>query len=141
MSQENVELARRGLRSVETFWGLLDEHVVWDLRDRGLTKIKPVDLDEVYVGRDAVIKASRHYWGTWDEYQLDAEELIDAGSSVVVIFRERAHGKGSGAPFERYCAQVWSFSRSRIIRWEEFPDRAAALEAAGLSEQDAHTDS
>ena len=134
MSQENVELARRGLRSVETFWGLLDEHVVWDLRDRGLTKIKPVDLDEVYVGRDAVIKASRHYWGTWDEYQLDAEELIDAGSNVVVIFRERARGKGSGAPFEENRAQVWSFSRGRITRWEEFPDPAAALKAAGLSE-------
>ena len=129
MSQENVELARRALRSVETFWGLLDEHVVWDLRDRGI-----FDLDEVYVGRDAVIKASRHYWGTWDEYQLDAEELIDAGSSVVVIFRERARGKVSGAPFERTAAQVWSFSRGRIIRWEEFPNRAAALEAAGLSE-------
>ena len=134
MSQENVELVRRALRSVETFWGLLDEHVVWDLRERSA-----VDLDEVYVGRDAVIKASRHYWGTWDEYQLDAEELIDAGSSVVVIFRERGRGKGSGAPFERQVTQVWSFSRGRIIRWEEFPDHVAALEAVGLSEQDAQS--
>ena len=140
MSQENVELVRRALRSVETFWGLLDEHVVWDLRERGLTKIKPVDLDEVYVGRDAVIKASRHYWGTWDEYQLDEKELIDAGSSVVVVFRERGRGKVSGAPIERTAAQVWSFSRGRIVRWEEFPDRDAALEAAGLSEQDTHAD-
>ncbi len=137
MSQENVELARRGLRSVDTFWGLLDEHVVWDLRYGGGV----FDLDEVHVGRDAVIKASRHYWGTWDEYQLDAEELIDAGSSVVVIFRERGRGKGSGAPIEKKRAQVWSFSRGRIIRWEEFPDPAAALEAAGLSEQDARAES
>jgi ketosteroid isomerase-like protein len=136
MSEENVELVRRGLRSVETFWGLLDEHVVWDLRDRPI-----FDLDEVYVGRDAVIKASRHYWGTWDEYRLDAKELIDAGSSVVAIFRERARGKGSGAPFEETRAQVWSFSRGWIIRWEEFPDRAAALKAAGLSEQEPHADS
>jgi ketosteroid isomerase-like protein len=135
MSQENVELVRRALRSVETFWGLLDEHVVWDLRERSA-----VDLDEVYVGRDAVMKASRHYWGTWDEYQLDAEELFDAGSSVVVIFRERGRGKGSGAPFEQKRAQVWSFSRGRITRWEEFPGPAAALKAAGLSEQDARAD-
>jgi ketosteroid isomerase-like protein len=136
MSQENVALVRRALRSVETFWGLLDEHVVWDMRERSA-----VDLDEVYVGRDAVMKASRHYWGTWDEYQLDEEELFDAGSSVVVIFRERGRGKGSGAPFEEKRAQVWSFSGGRIIRWEEFPDLATALEAAGLSEQDAHADS
>src|SRR5688572_33198998 len=130
MSQENLELVRRALRSVETFWELLDEHVVWDLRERSA-----VDLDDVYVGRDAVIKASRHYWGTWNEYQLDAEELIDAGSSVVVTFRERARGKGSGAPFEGKRVQVWSFSRGRITRWEEFPDRDAALKAVGLSEQ------
>jgi ketosteroid isomerase-like protein len=136
MSKENVELARQGLRNVETFWELLDEHVVWDLRDRPF-----FDLDEVYVGRDAVMEASRHYWGTWDEYQLDVEELIDAGSSVVVIFRERARGKGSGAPIEDQHVQVWSFSRGRITRWEEFPDPAAALKAVGLSGQDARADS
>ena len=136
MSQENVELVRRGIQSVDTFWELLDEHVVWDLRDR-----RYLDLDDVYVGRDAVIKASRHYWGTWHEYQLDAEELIDAGSSVVLTAHERGRGKGSGVPFDERHAQVWTFSRGRIIRWEVFQDTAQALEAVGLSEQDAHADS
>ncbi len=136
MSQGNVELVRRGMQSVETFWELLDDHVVWDLRDRPF-----LDLDDVYVGRDAVIKASRHYWGTWDEYQIDAEELIDAGSSVVLTVHERGRGRGSGVPFDEKWAQVWTFSRGRIVRWETFPDRAGALTAAGLSEQDAQTDS
>ena len=31
MSRENVELVRRGIQSVEAFWSLLDEDVVWDL--------------------------------------------------------------------------------------------------------------
>jgi ketosteroid isomerase-like protein len=79
-------------------------------------------------------KPSRRYWGTWEGYSLEAEELIDAGSSVVVVVRERGRGKGSGAPVERRWAQVWTFARGRIIRWELFPDKAAALEAAGLSE-------
>jgi ketosteroid isomerase-like protein len=126
MSQENVDLVRRGIQSVEDFWSLLDEHVVWDLRDRPI-----LDLDDIYVGRDAVVTASRHYWGTWHSYQLDAEELIDAGSSVVLTVRER--GRGSGVPFEERWAQVWTFSRGRIVRWENFPDRASALEAVGLS--------
>jgi ketosteroid isomerase-like protein len=129
MSRENVELVRRGIQSVETFWALLDEHVVWDLRDYPV-----LDLDGVYVGRDAVIEASRHYWGTWDDYRLDAEELMDAGSSVIAVVRERGRGKGSGAPFEQRFAQVWTFGRGRIIRWELFPDKPAALEAAGLRE-------
>lgn len=31
-------------------------------------------------------------------------------------------------------AQVWTFHRGRIIRWEVFPDKEAALEAVGLKE-------
>ena len=129
MSEENIELVRRGIEDVKVFWEMLDEYVVWDTRDHPV-----LDLDSVYVGRDAVIKASRHYWGTWEDYHLEAEELIDAGASVVVVVRERGRGKGSGVPFENRWAQVWTFGRGRIIRWDLFPDRAAALEAAGLGE-------
>jgi hypothetical protein len=85
MSQENVELVRRGIRSVDAFWALLDEDVTWDLGES-----PPVDLHGVYVGRDAVIEASRHYWGTWANCSIDAEELIDAGSSVVVVSTNKA---------------------------------------------------
>jgi ketosteroid isomerase-like protein len=129
MSQENVETVRRAVQSLQAFWDLLDEYVVWDLRDYPI-----LDFDGVYVGRDAVIEASRHWWGAWTDYHLDPEELIDAGSSVVLVVREQGRGKGSGAPFEQRFAQVWTFCRGRIIRWELFPDKAAALEAAGLSE-------
>ena len=132
MSQENVELVRRGTQDVEVFWALLDEYVVWDLRHRPMP-----DMDDVYVGREAVVKASRQYWGTWQDYRLDAEKIIEAGSSVVVGVRERGRGRGSGAPFEQRWAQVWTFHRGRIIRWEVFSDVAAALEAVGLSEADA----
>jgi ketosteroid isomerase-like protein len=131
MSRENLELVRRGIQSAEAFWALLDEHVVWDLREHPV-----LDLDEVYVGRAAVIKASRHYWGTWDDYQLDAEELVDAGSSIVLVVHERARGRGSGAPIDVRWAQVWTFSRGRIVRWDLFPDKDRALAAVGLSEQE-----
>ncbi|MFL5859685.1 MAG: nuclear transport factor 2 family protein [Solirubrobacteraceae bacterium] len=129
MSQKNVELVRRGVQSVEFFWSMLDEYVVWDMRD-----YPTVDLDSVIVGREAVIEGSRRWWGAWTDYRLDAEELIDAGSSVVLVLHEQGRGKGSGAPFEKSWAQVWTFSRGRIVRWEAYEDKAAALEAAGLSE-------
>jgi uncharacterized protein len=129
MSKENVELVRRGIESADAFWALLDEHVVWDVRG-----MPALDISGVYVGRDAVIRASRHYSGTWDDYQLDAEELIEAGSSVVIVVRERGRGRGSGAPFDRRWAQVWTFRGGRIVRWEVFPDKAAALAAVGLAD-------
>ena len=125
-----MERVRRGIESVDAFWAMLDEYVVWDLRRAGTIP----DLDSVYVGRDAVIKASRHYWGTWADYHVEPEELLDAGPSVVVILRERGRGKSSGAPFDRQNPQVWTFRGDRIIRWDSFETRAEALEAAGLSE-------
>jgi len=130
MSQENVEMVRRGIASVDVFWAMLDEFVVWDLRGNPIG----VDLDSVYVGRDAVIAASRHYWGTWENYSLEAEEIVDAGASVVIAVHERMRGKGSGVPLDRQWAQTWTFHRGRIIRWELFQERAEALEAAGLPE-------
>jgi ketosteroid isomerase-like protein len=129
MSRQNVEMVRRGCQSVEAFWAMLDEYVVWDVG-----RVPLPDVPQVVVGRDAVIEGSRRYWGTWDEYQLDPEEVIDAGSSVVVVLHERGRGRGSGVPFDRHFAQVWTFHRGRIIRWELFEDRDEALEALGLSE-------
>ena len=129
MSEENLDLVRRGIASVDAFWAMLDEHIVWDLREW-----PRLDLDGVYVGRDAVIRASRHYWGTWDDYSVEAEELVDAGPMVVVILRERGVGKSSGVPFDRLHPQLWTFRGDRVIRWDSFQTRADALEAAGLRE-------
>ena len=130
MSEENVELVRRGIESVDAFWAMLDEYVVWDLRNWPVV----AGMDSVVVGRDAVIQASRRYWGTWKDHRMDIEEVLDAGQSVVVIFREQARGKTSGVPVAQLHTQLWTFRAGRIIRWESFRTRAQALEAAGLSE-------
>jgi hypothetical protein len=98
MSQENVELVRRGIASADTFWALLDEDVVLDTRNYPGLDIYGTP---VVVGRKAVIDYTRPYWGTWDDYHLEAEELFDAGSSVVGVVRERGRGKGGGVPFDR----------------------------------------
>jgi ketosteroid isomerase-like protein len=129
MSEENLELVRRGLERVDAFWEMLDEYVVWDLRNWPDTP----GVGSVVFGRDAVIETSRRYWGTWEDYSVEAEELLDAGQSVVVITREQGRGKGSGVPVARQNPQLWTFRAGRIIRWESFRTRAQALEAAGLS--------
>ena len=59
MSQENVELARRGMKSAQAFSALFDERIVFNMR------LVP-DADDVYVGREAAIDASRKYWGTFE---------------------------------------------------------------------------
>ena len=130
MSQENVELVRRGIDSVDAFWAMLDEYVVWDLRNWPATP----GIDSVMVGRDAVIQASRRYWGAWDDYRMDIEEVLDAGQSVMVMLREQGRGKSSGVPVTQQHPQLWTFRDGLIIRWESFRTRGQALEAAGLGE-------
>ncbi len=124
-----MELGRRGVDDVDFFWALLDDDVVWDMS--ATTRL--IDLPEVIVGRDAVIEASRRYWGTWDEYRLAAEEVIDAGEQIVLVVDERGRGKGSGVPFQRRFAQVWTFEGGKVVRWEVFSGKVAALQAVGLT--------
>jgi ketosteroid isomerase-like protein len=128
VSQNNVDLVRRGVEDVERFWAMLDEHVVWDLRAWAT-----LDLDSVYAGREAVINGTCRYWGAFTDYSVEIEEIIDGGSAIFVLLRERGRGKGSGAPVERDHAQVWTFRRGRIVRWESFENRDEALEVAGLT--------
>ena len=56
MSQENVELVRRGIASADTFWALLDEDVVLDTRNYPGLDIYGTP---VVVGRKAVQATAR----------------------------------------------------------------------------------
>jgi ketosteroid isomerase-like protein len=60
---------------------------------------------------------------------------------VVSLFVMRATGRGSGATVERKDAMISTFQGGKITRVEYFNDQSEALEAAGLSEQDAHAGS
>jgi ketosteroid isomerase-like protein len=76
---------------------------------------------------------------TWDS---DAGELmsdyIEAGDRVVVrfIWRGAGHGPESNMEF----TGVYTVRKGKILTIEFFRDKAEALEAVGLSEQDAHAD-
>lgn len=108
---------------------MLDEYVVWDLRAYPMP-----DLDPVYVGKDAVIEASRRYWGTWADYSVEEEEILASGPCVVVVLWERGRGKGSGIPFVTLNHQMWTFRNGLVVRWESFRSRPEALAAGGLTE-------
>ena len=117
------------MSGMEPYWELLDEYVVCDYRSFRL-----LDAPEVDFGREAVIDMNRRYWGAFAEYSVKAEEYVDLGESVLVVMREQGRGKGSGVPFDREMAWIWTFRKGRIVRMEPFRTREQALEAAGLSE-------
>jgi ketosteroid isomerase-like protein len=131
MSQENVELVRSLYRAGDPsrFFDLLSENVELDF------SAYPVPDSRVVRGKAAAVEWSRRWWGTWDEYVLEATEVIDADNDrVVVLQREHGRGKGSGAELERRWAVIYTIRMGKVVRFQPFKTREEALEAAGLSE-------
>jgi len=83
----------------------------------------------------------RDFLKTWDRYQAHATEFIPSGDTIVVAFRQVAVGVGSGVSSEMDTFAVWTFRGDKVIRLEKMSDRREALEAAGLSEDDARSSS
>ena len=53
---------------------------------------------------------------------------------MIVSVRQQDVARISGVPSDEHYFTVWSFRGLKVIRIETFPERAQALEAAGLSE-------
>ena len=72
----------------------------------------------------------------FDALQAEPERFIDTGNSVVVFFRWRGHGKGSGLSLDLFREQagVFTLENGKAIRVQWYVSRAKALEAVGLTE-------
>jgi ketosteroid isomerase-like protein len=68
----------------------------------------------------------------WEELQNIPEEFRDLGERVLVLFRLKGRGKGSGAPVDQPCACILDFRGERIWRNRVYFDRAEAMRVAGL---------
>ena len=76
------------------------------------------------------------------DMHIEAERIIDLGDDrVLVLSPQTARGKLSGAPFEHELAELITLEDGKIVRMTSYWHRTEALEAVGLSEQDAHSDS
>jgi ketosteroid isomerase-like protein len=77
---------------------------------------------------------------TWDaNARVPISDFIDAGDRVAVRYIWR--GAGQGPDLNMELTLVFTMRKCRIFYLEFFWNHAEALEAAGLSQQDAHADS
>jgi ketosteroid isomerase-like protein len=77
-------------------------------------------------------------WGDWmtpyESYEIEPEEAIDAGDSVVLLVRQVGKTRTGGVEMENQGAAVVWVRDGRMRRVEFHLDRDAAMRAAGLSE-------
>jgi ketosteroid isomerase-like protein len=79
----------------------------------------------------------------WRDLQFEIQDVRDAGDEVVaLIHKQRQVGRHSGIETEMApYGIVFTIHGGKVVRWHFYSDQVSALEAVGLSEQDAHADS
>jgi ketosteroid isomerase-like protein len=91
-----------------------------------------------HVGRDAYERLVRGFVESFSEISFEILELIDAGDHVIASTVLHARGSASGADVSDAYVFVYKLRDGLIVEGWEYKTRQQALEAAGLSEQDAH---
>ena len=132
MSEENVE----AIRAVYERFSKGDFRASLDVVDPNVLFVLPSGFPEsgTYLGVARLVEYTRGFLEPWTRITIEAEDIVDAGDCVVTTVRQRGVGKESGAATELRYFQVWSFRGPRVIRIENFRERAEALEAVGLRE-------
>jgi uncharacterized protein len=130
MSQENVEIVRRGFEAfvagdLRTFLEVMDPDVEWEQVE------EPVPRH----GHTGVGEAVAQWHEMWEDPHYEAEEYIDGGEHVIVLLKLTGRGKASGAEVAMSSYLLFTLRQGKIIRMHEFGSgkRAEALEAAGLA--------
>jgi ketosteroid isomerase-like protein len=139
MSQENVELARKAFEAwnrgdVDAFLQTFDPNVEVYLPEGGLNV-------GVRRGHEEVRRLMEGFLEVWRDLRMEPERFFEVRDQIVVFVHVRGTGKGSGLVVETRPAHLATVRAGKLVRLVIYPERAAALEAAGLSEQDAHADS
>jgi ketosteroid isomerase-like protein len=133
MSQENVEIVKEFTRSFEegdrdAWRDYFAPDVVWD------TSASSMPSAGVFHGHEGMERFFRDWLGTWRDYEITPREYLDAGDSVVLVFRQRGTGRESGVQIERDFFGVYDLRETKVVRYHQYESREEALEAAGLSE-------
>jgi hypothetical protein len=83
-------------------------------------------------GYRAYISATYEVWGA--DVRLEPTELIDLGERFVLLADMPMRAQASGVLLTQTYAGVSTLKHGRVIRQDDFPDHAEALEAVGLRE-------
>ena len=134
MSQENVEVVRASIEA----WNAGDMDAYRDLYDPDAIMRAPDGWPEPgpFVGREAVMREWEQLRETFDADVLEPiSKFLDAADRVAVRFIWRGTGHGPESNIE--LTSITTVRKGRVVFIEFFWDHAEALEALGLSEQDA----
>lgn len=131
MSQKNVAVVREMLErflsnDFDAALSAFDAEVVWDGTNLPDGRISS--------GVDSVVDHITRWAETWDTWELELEDVIDAGGDQVIAFtRERGRMK-TGIELDERHSELYRLRDGKIVYRKGFSDADEALEAAEASE-------
>jgi ketosteroid isomerase-like protein len=140
MSQENVEVVRDAFQTfsaegIEAALAFYAPDCVWYPTDRWLE-------GSAYRGHDGMRRLQAAFSENFDDFRFEVHDIRDAQDRVVALIDMTGRIRHSGAEVSQRLGFVVSGFRDGTFRdVRAFPSWHEALEAVGLSEQDAHADS
>ena len=131
MSDQNVEVIRRGYEHFVATGQLLEETIdpgfVWDM-----STFRNWSERQTYEGLEGAKEFLMDWADAWEDWQVEVEELHDAGDKVVTVARQSGRAKATGLPVDMHLAQVWSLRDGKQVRMEMYADPGGAMRAVGL---------
>jgi ketosteroid isomerase-like protein len=138
MSRENVERVVQGFEAFNRG----DIEGVVAMCDPGVEWLPPAELPDFapHHGHEGVREAAADMLEVFGRLRADPERVIDAGDQVVVLFRWRGLGRGSGVPVDFAAAEqgaVFDMRDGKAVRVVWFTNPREALEAVPGLDQEA----
>ena len=139
MSQENVELSYRAVdafnrRDLDALLALADEDV------EVFSRLAPIE-ESRYHGHEGILRWQQDLYDVFPDWHAELLDVRDFGDFTMGVMRVRGHGGESGVPVDQVVWQVAEWRNGKLVWLSSHDSEAGALEAVGLSEQDAHADS
>jgi len=138
MSQENMELVRRRLdivveafntRGIDAALPYFHPELVWKAPPEWLER-------EVYRGHEGLRELATSWGQNFDEFRLEVERVVGLGGDrALALVHQRGRLKGTGHPMEMAIGWIVELVGGQLVRVDVYFSWEAALEAAGLSEQ------
>ena len=138
MSQENVEIVKAAIDAIN--------REDWDAAFKDAAPGFELDFSRAvgpYRGVYRLDQARRFvkdFNATFESVRWEADQLMDAGEHVVLLGTIYYRGR-DGIETTASVKQVWTFREGAAERFVMYQERQDALDAAGMSEQDAHAGS
>jgi len=134
MSQENLDLVRAiydafAAGDIGGVLARMSPDIVWNEAENF-----PYADGNPYCGPQAVLNGVFARIGAeWDGFEAVAEELLDAGDTIVALGRYRGTCKATGRAMDAQLAHVWRIAGGKAARFQQYTDTLQAARVTGAA--------